>query len=223
MNTDDLITRLSTGVRPVRVLAPPWQRAAYWLACCAAYVAAVVGWAWLRRGSLAVNVDPPYVVQQIALLATAYGAAVAAFSSVVPGRADRAAIGPLVSAVVLMAALAWGCVNDFRELSTLGVGQETDWPCVLSITLGGAALWGIAMWMLKDGAPLTPGMTSLLAGAGALSIANIEACITRGHAFTVTIVLWHGVATVVVLAFLTRAGFKSLRWQHSIPGRRSRG
>lgn len=214
MNTDDLITRLSTDLRPVRVLAPPWRRAGYWFACGAAYVSAVVAWAWFRRGPVAIVIDPPYLVQQFALVAAAYGAAVAAFASVVPGRGDRARAVPIVSAVALMAALAWGCVNDIRELSTLGVGRETDWPCVLSITLGGAALWGVAMAMLKQGAPLAPATTSLLAAAAALSVANIEACITRGHVFTITVVLWHGVTTAVVLTFLTRVRFRALRWRH---------
>jgi hypothetical protein len=149
-------------------------------------------------------------------------AAVAAFASVVPGRGGRARAIPLVSAVALMAALAWGSVNDIRALSTLGVGRETDWPCVLSITFGGAALWGVALVMLKQGAPLTPATTSLLAAAAALSVANIEVCITRGHGFTITVVLWHGVTTAVMLAFLTRVGFRALRWQPPTAGPRER-
>ena len=91
-----------------------------------------------------------------------------------------------------MAALLWGTAHDLEQFGTAGLGRETDWPCVVSITLGGLALWGVASAMLRRGAVLEPRATSVLAGIAAVSLANIEACISRVHAFTGTVIVWHG-------------------------------
>jgi hypothetical protein len=213
MNTDDLIQRLGAELTPVRPLAPPWKRASVWLACGAAYIAVVVLSAWMRRGELGTSDNPVYVVQQAGLIATAIAAAIAAFVSVIPGADRRLLAAPLVPGALVVSALLWGCTEDVRNLGTLGIGRETDWPCVVSITLGGAMLWGVAVAMLRRGAPLAPRVTSLLAGAGALSLANIEACISRPHAFSSTVVLWHGVTTAFVLVMLVSLAREALPWR----------
>jgi hypothetical protein len=211
MNTEDLITRLGDGLGPVRPLAPPWRRAAAWLGCAAAYVCGVVLIAWVRGRPLdGIGADVP---QQAALIATAVAASVAAFASVVPASDSRALSIPLIPGMLVMAALFWGCMVDVRMLGTLGIGRETDWPCVVSITLGGALLWSLAVAMLRRGAPLTPRMSSLLAGVAAFSVANLEACLSRSHAFTITILLWHGMTTALFVAVLAQVGGGLLTWR----------
>jgi hypothetical protein len=112
-----------------------------------------------------------------------------------------------------MAALVWGCVVDLRMQGTLGVGRETDWPCVVSISVGGALLWAVGVAMLRRGAPMTPRVSSLLAGIAAFSVANLEACLSRGHAFTITVLLWHGIATALLVTALAHAGGTLLTWK----------
>jgi hypothetical protein len=211
MNTEDLITRLGDTLGPVRPLAPPWRRAAAWLACAAAYVCGVALIAWARGRSLeGAGAD---VAQQGALIATAVSAAVAAFASVVPA-SDRRVLGiPLIPGMLVMAAVVWGCIFDLRTLGTLGIGHETDWPCVVSITLGGALLWSLGVAMLRRGAPLTPRVSSLLAGVAAFSVANLEACLSRSHAFTITVLLWHGMTTALFVAALAQLGRGLLTWR----------
>jgi hypothetical protein len=92
------------------------------------------------------------------------------------------------------------------------VGRETDWPCVVSIATGGVLLWGVAAVMLRRGAALSPGLTGALAAIAALSVANLEACISRPHAFAITIVLWHGAATAIMLLVLAGAGRRVFVW-----------
>jgi hypothetical protein len=213
MNTEDLIQRLGDDLDPVRPLARPWRRAATWLACAAVYLCGVVILAWVRGRSLdGVGTD---VTQQGALIATAVSASVAAFASVVPG-SDRRVLGiPLVPGMLVMAALVWGCVVDLRMQGTLGVGRETDWPCVVSISVGGALLWAVGVAMLRRGAPMTPRVSSLLVGIAAFSVANLEACLSREHAFTITVLLWHGIATGLFVAPLAHAGRALLTWKHA--------
>jgi hypothetical protein len=213
MNTEDLIHRLGDNLTPVRPLAPPWRRAAAWLACAAAYLGGVVFLAWARGRSL--EVAGTDLAQQGALIATAMSASVAAFASVVPA-SDKRVLGiPLIPGMLVMTALVWDCVVDVRMQGTLGVGREIDWPCVVSISLGGILLWALGVAMLRRGAPMTPGMSSMLAGVAAFSIANVEACLSRPHMFTITIVLWHGMTTALLVTALAQVGRTLLTWKNA--------
>ena len=211
MKTEDLIQRLGEHLGPVRPLAPPWRRAAVWLACAGAYLFGMVLLAWARGRSLdGAGAD---VTQQGALIATAMSAAVAAFASVVPA-SDRRVLGvPLATGMLVLVALVWGCVLDVRVQGTLGVGRETDWPCVVSISVGGALLWALGVAMLRRGAPMTPRVSSLLVGVAAFSVANLEACLSRSHAFAVTVILWHGITTALLITVLAQVGRGLLTWR----------
>jgi hypothetical protein len=167
--------------------------------------------AWARGHSL--DGAGASALQQGALIVTAASASVASFASVIPA-ADRRVFGvPLVPGMVVMAALVWGCIVDVRLQGTLGIGRETDWPCVASITVGGTLLWAVGVTMLRRGAPLTPRVSSLLAGVAAFSVANLEACVSRSHAFTITVLLWHGMTTALVVAALAHVGRGLMAWR----------
>jgi hypothetical protein len=216
MRTEELIQRLGNDLPPVRPLARPWKRAAAWIACGTAYIAAVVFSVWMRGRPLAMSAaDAALVVQQLALMATGATASIAAFVSVIPGADRRLLAAPAVPGIVLIATMLWDCVADARFFGTLGIGSETDWPCVVSIAVGGVTLWTVALAMLRRGAPLSPSITSLLAGIAVLSIANIEACLTRPHQFAMTILLWHGVTTALLIGLLLVVGPGLLRWRTS--------
>lgn len=217
MKTEDLIDRLAGNATPVRPLARPWKRALVWLMCAVVYLAVVAIMALHRHSTLAATDKPAYVVQQAALFVTGLTAAVAAFVSVIPGTSRRVAAAPIAPAVVLVAVLMWGCVCDLRVYGTFGVASQTDWPCVVSITLGGAFLWAVMSAMLRRGAGLTPGLTGLVAGGAALSIANIEACLTRAHPFTSVVVVWHGLTSAMMMAALAIAGRYVFRWPRAAP------
>lgn len=206
MKTDELIHELARTLEPVRRLPPPGRRAASWLACGALYLAAVVMLAWIRRGQLGVEAEAPYVLQQGSLAFTGALAARAAFASVTPGVANRMRAALMLPVGVMVAALAWGTLRDVQQFGTAGLGRETDWPCVASTALGSLVLWGVAGVMLRRGAVLEPRATALLAGIAALSLANIEACVNRTHAFTATVIVWHGTTASVWLAVVLVLG-----------------
>jgi len=90
--------------------------------------------------------------------------------------------------------------------------SQTDWPCVVSIAIGGAVLGGLMLVMLRRGAPLTPRTTAFLGGLAALSLANIEACLTRPHAFAMTVLVWHGVTVALAASLFASLGRRWLRW-----------
>jgi hypothetical protein len=213
MNTNDLIQHLGNDLAPVQPLAPPWKRAALWLGCAGLYLAAVLVVAWMRGRSLLLDGSSLFVIQQFASLVTALIAAFAAFVSIIPGTNRRLLGAPVVPAAVVMMTLVWGCIIDVRMHGILGIGREADWPCVVSLTLGGTVLWVVAMAMLRRGAPLAPRVSALLAGVSALSVANIEACVSRRHMFSVTVLLWHGLTMALLISVLMQAGPRLLPWR----------
>jgi hypothetical protein len=212
MKTEDLITNLVADTTPVQPLPGPWTRGVFWFAYGVAYLGLAVLLGLSRKGRLATTGDPVYVVQQVALLVTALMAAIAAFASVIPGYSGHIHLLPIVPATVWLAMLAGGCLLDVRTLGTLGLSSQSDWPCVTSMTVGGLILWGVMALMLRRGAPMTPRLTGVLGGIAALSIANIEACLTRPHAFTSIVLVWHGATSAVLILLLAKVGQRVWRW-----------
>ena len=68
----------------------------------------------------------------------------------------------------------------------------------------------------RRGAALSPTTSGLFAGLAAVSLANIEACVTRTHAFSVTVLLWHGVTSLMVIAVAVLASRRVLAWTGSV-------
>jgi hypothetical protein len=217
MKTDDLIDQLGRRVTPAPPLLAPRWRTAVWLVWSALYMVVVAIAMFVVTSTAAITLSPLYLLQQGAAAVTAMTAARAAFGSVIPGVAARLWTPSLVSAGVWVALLLWNAMLDVRVAGTFGIGSQTDWPCVASMAMGGIVLGGPLVWMLRRGAPLTPRSTAFLAGMAALSIANIEACLTRPHTFASTVLLWHGVTVVVVAGVFALFGRRWLRWRTLMP------
>jgi hypothetical protein len=124
---------------------------------------------------------------------------------------NRVWVPPAIGGAVWGVVLLWAGVRDLPASATSGV-TRSDWPCVVSMILGGLVVGSPLVWMLRRGAPLTPALTAFLAALAALSVANIEACLTRPHAFTLTILLWHGSTVVAIAALCALVGHRWLRW-----------
>jgi hypothetical protein len=50
-------------------------------------------------------------------------------------------------------------------------------------------------------------------GVAAFSIVNLEACVSRSHAFTITILVWHGITTALLVAAFAQVGRGLLTWR----------
>jgi hypothetical protein len=213
MKTEDLIDRLARDAAPVAPLPAPGVRTMMWMLWAALYlliVGVIMRTTMVTGGA---TLTPVYALQQGAALFTAIAAARAAFVSVIPGAPGGALWLALAGAIAWLAAGVWGVSADFRVSGTFGISTQSDWPCVVSIMLGGLVLGGPLVWALRRGAPLTPHVTALLAGLAALSIANIEACLTRPHAFASTILLWHGTTIAIVAGAGAATARRWLHWR----------
>jgi hypothetical protein len=212
MKTDDLIDRLGRNATVARPLPTPGMRTAAWMVWAVSYLVVVAVMMFAVMSSAGVTPTPLYLVQQGAALLTGIMAARAAFVSVIPGANNRVWMLPAIGAAAWGVSLLWAGVLDLRTAGTLGVTSQSDWPCVASMTVGGLLVGAPLAWMLRRGAPLTPGLTAFLAALAALNFANIEACLTRPHAFALTILLWHGGTVAAVAALCALTGRRWLRW-----------
>jgi hypothetical protein len=193
-------------------LAAPGRRAAMWLLWVAVYLALFAVMKFTLMSSPRVTATPLYMLQQGAALLTGILAARAALASVIPGARHRVWGPALVSGALWIAALLWEAALNVTAVGTTGAASENDWPCVASMIMGGMVLGGPLMWMLRRGAPLTPRATAVFAGLAALSIANVEACLTRPHVFATTVLLWHGTTVAIAAVACAVMGRTWLRW-----------
>ena len=212
MRTDELIDRLGRDVPVARPLPAPGIRTATWTVWAMSYLVVVAVMMFAVMSSAGVTPSPLYLVPQGAALVTGIMAARAAFASVIPGSNNRVWALPALGTAVWSLSLLWAGVRDLQASGTLGVTSQSDWPCVVSMTLGGLVVGAPLVWMLRRGAPLTPGLTAFLAALAALSFANIEACLTRPHSFALTVLLWHGGTLAAVAALCALTGRRWLRW-----------
>ena len=212
MKTDELIDRLGREVTVVTPLSAARVRTALWSIWAVMYLSIVAAVMFSTIGSVRVVPTPLYSLQQGAAFVTGLMAARAAFASVIPGASHRAWVLPAVAATVWVALLLSAGVLDLRASGTLGLAAESDWPCVASMTMGGMVVGLPLLWMVRRGAPLTPRTTAVLGGLAALSIANIEACLTRPHTFAMTVLLWHGATIAGVATLCALMGRRWLRW-----------
>ena len=212
MKTDELIDRLGRDVTVARPLPAPGIRTAVWMVWALSYLVVVEMMMFAIMSSAGVTPTPLYLVQQGAALVTGIMAARAALASVIPGANNRVWAMPTVGAGIWGLSLLWAGVLDLQASGTLGLTSQSDWPCVASMTVGGLVVGAPLAWMLRRGAPLTPGLTAFLAALAALSFANIEACLTRPHAFALTVLLWHGGTVAAVAALCALTGRRWLRW-----------
>src|SRR5262245_54919869 len=96
MDVDHFIQQLAERAQPVARLLAPWRRTMLWLAASLIYVGIIVA-AYVGAGGVPpVSIDPRLVLELAAILGTAVTAAIAAFSSVVPGRDRRFLLLPLI-------------------------------------------------------------------------------------------------------------------------------
>jgi hypothetical protein len=108
MDTDSLIHRIAANATPVHPLSTPWRRTGLWLALALPYVVFVII-LMSPRPDLAMQLaDPRFQVEQVAALATAILAAVAAFACTVPGRSRTTCLMPILPLSIWIAS---GCAS----------------------------------------------------------------------------------------------------------------
>ena len=212
MDTDKLIACLTEDADPVRRLPSPWVRTASWFAIAIPYVAVIV-MMMAPRDDLALKFsDFRFLLEQVAALCTAIGAAVAAFQSIVPGYNRQFLLLPLVPLSVWLASLGQGCVETWLRGSAL-LSFTSDFLCIPAIALVGT-LPAVAMaLMLRKGAPLWPHTSAALGGLAAAGLGNFGLRLFHNQDASLMVLVWQ-MGTVFMLTILCGwAGRLFLDWR----------
>ncbi|HEY7085194.1 MAG TPA: NrsF family protein [Hyphomicrobiaceae bacterium] len=218
MNTNELITRLTADLKPVRPLRPPWARAGLWLGLALPCVAALV-WGKLNVDASLVMSDARFMVEEAATLATALTAAIAAFASAIPGFDRRILLLPLPSLSLWLASVGHGCLQDWIRLGADGLAIRPDWDCLLLATMIGVVPAAAMITMLRAAPPLRPRSTLALAALAVASLANFGLQFAHVHDASIMVLTWHLGAAAVFSALGGSLGERILGPPDRMPAR----
>lgn len=211
METEKLIQRLAATAEPVARLSSPSVRLARWLALGIPYAALVVLVMSPRPDLGAKFVDPTYVFEQLAALATGITAGLAAFASVVPGFDRRILLAPVLPFAIWFGSLGIGCIQSWFGPSGLSINP--DWFCFPAIVLVGMVPAIAMAMMLRRGAPLTPHLTTALGGLAAAGIGNFGLRFFHPQDASIMVLIWQMGSVFILTAFAGWAGKLLLDWK----------
>jgi hypothetical protein len=160
-------------------------------------------------------VDQRFAIEQIAALATALTAGVAAFSLTIPGRSRMIALLPFAPLAVWMATVGQACANEWSVGSPI-MPILPHWGCFAATVIIGAVPAILMVAMLRRGAPLLPRLTTLLAALAVAGLANV--CIRFLHSSDTSFVVltWHVAAVMALAGALASRGQHAFSWRHVI-------
>jgi hypothetical protein len=215
MKTEDFIVGLAREAHPVRRLPPPWRRARLWAVATAIYLAAVVVFMAPPDRLATAFGDLRFLFEQVAAALVGLTASAAALATVVPGHSRRVLIAPIAASLLWIATVAIGGWHDALRYGAAGTGLQTDWPCMVAITMIAIPPAVALVRMLQYGAPLTSRLTLALAALSAAGFANVAACVMRPHESTLTVLLWHGTLALVLCGIAALLGTSVLNWSRA--------
>jgi hypothetical protein len=215
LHTDRLIQQLAADTAPVRRLPAPWRRAAIWFAIALPYVAAV---SLIHSGLMPVDlsrmlVDRQFIIEELAILATAITAVLAAFYSVVPGTDRRILLIPLLPLTIWLVSLGEGCARDWIRLGAKGLTLRADWACLPPAMLIGIVPVLAIVIMLRRGAPLYPRTTLAVGTLAAAALGNFALRIYHVGDVSIVLLVWHFGAVVVLSLIAGWIGRLVLNWK----------
>jgi Negative regulator of sigma F len=213
MDIDLFVQQLAERAQPVARLLAPWRRTTLWLAASLVYVGIVVTAYLLAGHGLPGSIEPRLVLELAAILATAVTAAVAAFSSVVPGRDRRFLLLPLLPLSVWLATLGRSCLDDWRLLGEAGLQVRADWDCALPALILSALPASVMLLMLRRGVPLLPGVSLALGAFATAAVANLGLRIFHIGDLSIQFLVWHVGGAAVVAMIASLAGRRVLPWR----------
>ena len=208
--TARLIAALGQDLRPVRRLAPPWQRVALWLAAVVwlgLLLSLFADFAALRARMQ----TPDMWLSQAGALATCLLAGWAALRTAIPGSSARWGLLPLPALCLWVGASGAGCMRLRSVPGTVPENPMHPVACLQFLLLISLPLAAGLGWMLARACPLRPGLTTALAGlASAAAAASLLVLI---HPFDATMedLLVHLAAVLCVVALTRLVGARALR------------
>jgi len=205
-STDDLISALSTDLKPSGRLAPPMLRAAVWLGVLLALIAATA-LLFARFTGLVAKMDQPrFALEVFATLATGVTGVIAAFHLSLPDRSRRWALLPVPALLLWLATSGCGCWWSWVSLGPRGLGLGETGQCFLFMVGASVPIGGLLLLALSRARPLQPAGTAAVGGLGAAGLCAFALEFIHSAQTTVIDMAWHLAAVAVVVAAASATG-----------------
>jgi len=206
-----LIADLSSQLRPVRALPPPWRRAALWCGAVLLVASVFALFADLNALMHRLMSTPDMWLSFLGALFTAILAASAAFITSVPGRSSLWALLPLPPLALWLSAGTAGCLRMEPAPGTVPEAPMHPMACIYFIVMVSVPLSILLMWQITRACPLRPALTASLAGLASAGAAAVILALVHPFDATYTDLLAHLVAVVLVVVGVRIAGERALR------------
>lgn len=205
---DSIVERLVADAKPVRRLWPPRRRFLVWLGMPLALLVALA-WLGLRPDLAQRLASPLYVLELLAVLAAALGAAALGLRSAVPGRTPtRGEIVALVLLLAVAAILVWRQpLNLEVAVSQFALGRA----CAARTLALAVAPFLLLVVAIRRGLPLQGSTSAALAGAGALGAAFVLMRLFCPMDELLHLAVWHALPVIAGVGLAAVLGRRVLR------------
>jgi hypothetical protein len=214
LDTQELVRRLGDDAAPVRPLPAPMARAALWLLISIPYVAGIALAYQLLGAAILQSLDVRFLIEELALIAAAITAAVAAFCCIIPGRDRTIALLPLVPLAVWLASLVQACLSGWLQSGSVSLGLPPDWSYFPKLALISLVPAVAMIVMLCRGAPLYPRSTLALGAVAVAALGNVGLRFFHVGEVTITVLICDLGAVALLSALAGWAGPRILSWPH---------
>jgi hypothetical protein len=215
---DRLIRQLTGDLAPVTPLAPPFRRALAWSAAVAAIAFAAAMTTDLHAIEHRLAAEPDMWLAVAGSTLTAMLAAYAAFQLCLPDRSGYWALLPLPPALLWILASGAGCLRSLHIADTRAPTVSDERDCLLIIIALSIPLSLLLIAMLRKGHSLLPGLTLLTAGLAAAAASATLLMFFHPFDATVSDLIAHGVAVVIVVAAMRYFGGRALGRKNILAG-----
>ncbi|UPY35683.1 NrsF family protein [Sediminicoccus sp. KRV36] len=198
MRTEDLVTQLAIGLRPVRRLPSPLAMLGLWCLFCAGVIVAALLISGLRADFAAWLMDGFDLYHLMSAALVALTAGYAAFQLALPDRDQRWALLPIPAVVGWLVTMGWGCLADLARLGPEALKLSISYPCLGFIIGLGVPMTAAIVYLTRHAALFRPVPVAALGGLSAAAFASLGLTLVHELNAAVMVLVWHGIAVLVV-------------------------
>lgn len=206
MRTEELITQLSRGLRPVRRLPSPLALLGLWCLFCVGVIGAALLVSGLRADFAAWLMEGFDLYHLMSAALVALTAGYAAFQLALPDRDQRWALLPVPAVVGWLVTMGWGCLEDLARLGPEALQLGVSLPCLGFIVGLGLPMTAAIVFLTRHAALLRPVPVAALGALSAAAFASLGLTLVHELNAAVMVLVWHGLAVLVVTALGAMAG-----------------
>jgi hypothetical protein len=198
MRTEDLVTSLTLGLKPVRRLPSPLAMLGLWCLFCVGVIAAALLISGLRADFAAWLMDGFDLYHLMSAALVALTAGYAAFQLALPDRDQRWALLPIPAVVGWLVTMGWGCLADIARLGPEAMSLTISVPCLAFIIGLGVPMTATMLYLTRHAAMFRPFPVAALGGLSAAAFASLGLTLVHELNAAVMVLVWHGIAVLVV-------------------------